>query len=238
MVGTSVQRFAASMLVGAVLMISSMVRAQEYTPPTYAPPDDIKQWLNATTSQDPVPPGTVITNSNWQQYQKEMSYGLQTLFSGKYFWKIPSDAQIQVGPTVVLSVPKTYLEATERYGAQTSIGVTPQGHRYVKNYQGGMPFPDAFSSKNDPDKGYKILADDYLSWVPDLICAAVRPSGDKLRAGSLRQYQLHDAGVDLYAGGMEHRSRRSAELSACGRRLVHAMVHRRDARSNRVTRPI
>src|SRR5208282_4663915 len=135
MVGTSVHKFAASVLAGAMLVVASLACAQEYTPPTYPPPEDIKEWLSATASQDPVPPGAVITNSNWQQYQKEMSYGLQTLFSGKYFWKIPSDAQIEVGPTVVLSVPKTYLEATERYGSQTSIGVTPQGHRFVKNYQ-------------------------------------------------------------------------------------------------------
>lgn len=160
--------FAALLVASAVGLLTSIACAQGYTPPNYAPPEDIKQWLSATAAQDAIAPGTMITNSNWQQYQKEMAYGLQTLFQGKYFWKIPSDAQIQVGPTEVLSLPKTYLEATERYGSQTSIGVTPAGHRYVKNYQGGMPFPDAFSSKNDPDKGYKILADDYLAWVPDL----------------------------------------------------------------------
>jgi hypothetical protein len=143
---------------------------QAYVPPTYKAAPEMQQWLSDTEHQDPVPPGTVITPANWQQYKAEMPYGLRTLFSGKYYWKIPDDAQIQIGPTVILNQPKPYVEAGEKYGAQTAIGVTPQGHRYLKNYQGGIPFPDAFNpnNNNDPQKGYKILADDYLSWVPDL----------------------------------------------------------------------
>ncbi|MGH8012553.1 MAG: DUF1329 domain-containing protein [Candidatus Binataceae bacterium] len=161
------------LIIGAVaaavfLAVPILAAAQEYTPPNYPPPTDMQQWLADTAQQKPIPPGTAITTSNWRQYKAEMSYGLQTLYSGKYFWKIPTDSAINVGPTMILSQPKTYLEATEKYGSQTSIGVTPSGHRYIRNYQGGMPFPDAFSGKKDPQKGYKILADDYLSWVPDL----------------------------------------------------------------------
>jgi hypothetical protein len=142
---------------------------QQYVPPTYKPAPEMQQWLSDTEHQKEIKPGTVIDNSNWQQYKEEMPYGLQTLFSGKYFWKIPPDAQIPIGETVILSQPKPYVEAGEKYGSQVSIGVTSRGHRYLKNYQGGTPFPDAFNpTSNDPQKGYKLLADDYLSWVPDL----------------------------------------------------------------------
>ncbi len=141
---------------------------QTYVPPTYKPAPEMQQWLSDTEHQNPIQPGTVISNSDWQQYKEEMPYGLQTLFSGKYFWKIPPDAQIPIGKTVILSQPRPYVEAGEKYGAQTAIGVTSAGHRYLKNYQGGIPFPSAFTpTNNDPQKGYKILADDYLSWVPD-----------------------------------------------------------------------
>ena len=73
MVYRFVRKLAAFALAGVVSMIASLAGAQQYTPPNYSPPDDIKQWLSATSKQDPVPSGTTITNSNWQQYQKEMS---------------------------------------------------------------------------------------------------------------------------------------------------------------------
>jgi hypothetical protein len=162
-------RIRASILALLTFLIGSQIaRAQEYAPPTYQPPGEMQQWLKDTENQSMVAPGTTITPQNWQQYKQYMTFGLMTLFDGRYFWKIPSDAQIPVGPTVILQQPKPYMEASEKYGSQTSIGVTTNGHRFVKNYVGGMPFPDAFSNKNDPAKGYKILADDYLSWVPDL----------------------------------------------------------------------
>jgi hypothetical protein len=150
------------------LTTAAAARAQGYTPPNYPPPADMQTWLSATEHQGTIAPGTTITTSNWQQYKQFMTFGLTTLFDGRYFWKIPSDAQINVGPTVILPQPKTYLEASEKYGSQTAIGTTADGRHFIQNYNGGMPFPDAFSSKADPAKGYKILADDYLSWVPDL----------------------------------------------------------------------
>jgi hypothetical protein len=149
-----------------LLPVSSF--AQQYIAPDYPPPADIKEWLVATEHQRLIIPGTTITPANWAQFKEEMSYGLQTLYSGRYFWRIPADSALIVGSTQILPQPKPYIEAGEKYGSQTAIGVTADGHRYIKNYQGGIPFPDAFSSRNDPQKGYKILADDYLAWVPDL----------------------------------------------------------------------
>ncbi len=158
----------AGLAAGILMAMAKSGFAQGYTPPSYAPPADMQQWLADTQNQGALAPGVTITNQNWRQYKQYMPFGLLTLFDGRYFWKIPSDAQIQVGPTIILPQPKTYLEASEKYGGQTSIGTTPEGRHYLINYHGGMPFPTAFDGKPDPEKGYKILADDYLSWVPDL----------------------------------------------------------------------
>jgi hypothetical protein len=136
------------------------VRADE----SYDPPAPMQQWLTETANQGTLAPGTTITTANWQQYKTFMPYGMQTLFEGKYFWKMPPDVAMTVGPTVVLPLPKTYVEASEKYGAQTSVGSTPAGHHFVNGYVAGEPFPNP----QDPDKGYKILADVWFSYVPNL----------------------------------------------------------------------
>src|SRR5579885_328348 len=125
MIGRTVYAlWGAALALAIVLFTVASAAAQQYVPPNYPPPDDMKQWLQDTAKQEPVAVGTTITPSNWQQYKAEMSYGLQTLYSGKYFWKIPPDSAITVGPTILLSQPKPYVEAGEKYGSQTSIGVT------------------------------------------------------------------------------------------------------------------
>src|ERR1700730_12238768 len=53
-------------------------------------------------------PGTRITLDNWQPYLKFMSDGVQALFEGRYFWKIPADAEIQIGRTQVNLPPKSF----------------------------------------------------------------------------------------------------------------------------------
>src|SRR5579875_3413116 len=45
------------------------------------------------------PPGTVITMQNWQQYKGAMQDGLQVLFHGDNFYKLPSDFSMEIGPT-------------------------------------------------------------------------------------------------------------------------------------------
>ncbi|HVC43828.1 MAG TPA: DUF1329 domain-containing protein [Candidatus Binataceae bacterium] len=124
----------------------------------------MQQWLTETANQGTLAPGTTITTANWQQYKQFMPYGMQTLFEGKYFWKMPPDVAMTVGPTIVLPLPKTYVEASEKYGAQTSVGSTPAGHHFVNGYVAGEPFPNP----QDPDKGYKVLADVWFSYVPNL----------------------------------------------------------------------
>jgi Protein of unknown function (DUF1329) len=123
---------------------------------------EMDQWLTESQHQGDIPVGTKITTSNWQQYKQFMPLGMVELFSGKYFWKIPPDAELTVGPAVHDFLPKTWVEATEKYGAQTSVEVLPNGHYVMQNYHGGTPFPNP----QDPNKGWKILANVFYAYVP------------------------------------------------------------------------
>src|SRR5947209_6525801 len=91
-------------------------------------------------SADTIPPGTTITAQNWQEYQQFMPDGMIALFQGKYYWKMPGDVRIEVGPTVVRQLPATYLSATERYSQQVKIVELPIGGLTLANYYCGMPF--------------------------------------------------------------------------------------------------
>lgn len=118
--------------------------------------------LATTATADTIPPGTTITMSNWQSYQQFMSDGMVALFAGKYFWKMPPDVAIEVGPTVIHPLPKSYLAATEKYGAQTKVVELPDGGLTLQGYQGGIPFPDP----QPPHQGWKILADLWYRYMP------------------------------------------------------------------------
>jgi hypothetical protein len=53
------------------------------------------------------PPGTVVTKQNWTQYKDCFSDGVQGSFwQGTYFWKMPNDVQIRVGPQHTFILPK------------------------------------------------------------------------------------------------------------------------------------
>ena len=118
----------------------------------------------ATTDLGGIPVGTVITTQNWRQYQQFMSEGLADLFAGKYFWKMPADVAMEVGPTIVNPAPKNYLEATEKYSGQVKIAELPDGGLTLENYQGGLPFPNPA----EPHKGWKILANIWYRYIPHL----------------------------------------------------------------------
>jgi hypothetical protein len=93
--------------------------------------DDISemdQWVKDTQNQGTLPPGTKITMANWQQYKNFMPLGMQKFFEGTYGWKMPADVEIDVGPTHMGNVTKNYIEATEKYGAQDTVTVLPNGH--------------------------------------------------------------------------------------------------------------
>lgn len=112
-----------------------------------------------------IAPGTSITMQNWQQYKEYMPDGMADFFAGKYSWKMPSDVQMDVGPTVIHPLPKTYQEATEKYSGQVKIVDLPDGGLTLANYQGGSPFPNP----TEPHRGWKILADVWYRYLPHLI---------------------------------------------------------------------
>ncbi len=126
---------------------------------------EMDQWIKDSANQGDVAPGTKITMSNWQQYKNFMPLGMVELFSGKYFWKMPQDVEMNVGPAVYNTfLPKTWQDATEKYGAQTTVEVLPNGHYVMHNYHGGTPFPNP----QDPNKGWKVLANTFWGFVPAL----------------------------------------------------------------------
>src|SRR5260370_5640548 len=49
--------------------------------------------------------GTRITMENWQNYKQFMPDGMIALFQGRYYWKMPPDVEMEVGPTVIHPLP-------------------------------------------------------------------------------------------------------------------------------------
>jgi hypothetical protein len=123
-----------------------------------------------------IAPGTKITMQNWEQYNAYMPPRMIALFDGKYFWKMPDDVVMPIGPTIIYPLPKTYTDATEQYSSQVQIVHTPDGGYDQKNYQGGLPFP----KPEEPDKSYKILANEWFGYVPHLLVVG-KPSGYAVR---------------------------------------------------------
>jgi hypothetical protein len=113
---------------------------------------------------DTIPPGTKITMQNWRDYQQFMPPGMIDLFEGKYFWKMPADVEMDVGETVIHTLPAGYLAATERYGAQTKAVALPSGGYKLENYVAGQPFPNP----SGPQKGWEILANLWYRYLPHL----------------------------------------------------------------------
>ena len=124
---------------------------------------EMDQWLAVSAKQGDIPVGTKITMSNWQQYQQFMPFGMVQLFEGKYQWKMPTDVEMDVGPAHQGgNLPKTWVDATEKYGSQTSGEVMPNGHYLLKNYHGGTPFPNPA----EPNEGWKVMANVFFAYTP------------------------------------------------------------------------
>jgi hypothetical protein len=127
-------------------------------------------------SEDTIPVGTKIDMGNWGAYRQYMPLGMVELFEGNHFWRMPLDIEIDVGPTVIYSLPRGYDEATRKYSDDVRVVHLANGHNNIENYRGGMPFPDP----QEPDKGYKLLTDLWFAYVPHMIAGTARnpsPSG-------------------------------------------------------------
>src|SRR5208282_3173839 len=133
--------------------------------PASARAGEMERWLAATAHQPgTISPGTAITTENWRQYRQFMPMGMQELFEDRHFWKMPKQAQINVGPTVRYPLPSGYIQATRDYSAAVRVVHLANGHNEVTNYAGGEPFPNP----EEPDKGYKLLVDLWFAYLPHL----------------------------------------------------------------------
>jgi hypothetical protein len=114
-----------------------------------------------------IPPGTVLTQENWQQYKAFMPTALQGMWEGTFGgWKFPPDFQMPVGATHHYPPPPQFLKYTEQYSPQVRIVTLPNGRHILQNYVAGLPFPNP----QEPMKGWKILANDWYAYVPAIIC--------------------------------------------------------------------
>ncbi len=153
-------------LMALCLMLNAgTTKAQDKAEPAGTAPSPAALDGVAQGSTDSIPVGTSITTQNWAQYKQFMPEGMVGFFDGRFPWKIPADVQMDVGPTVIHPLPKTYMEATEKYSGQVKIVELPDGGLTLNNYQGGMPFPNP----TEAHVGWKILANVWYRYLPHLI---------------------------------------------------------------------
>jgi hypothetical protein len=140
-----------------------------------------------------------------------MSGGLQALFSGKYFWKMPDSAEIDLGPTNETPPPSSFLQATEKYSPQVKLVELPNGGLTLQNYQGGFPFP----TPAEPHMAWKILANLWYRYFPNSSvimhgggCSVDRNANVNCAAGDIVYRQLSyntDPGVPATVPGAADR---------------------------------
>jgi hypothetical protein len=111
---------AAAFLLLASLMIGGAARAEQIFNEAI--------YTSMAGPTESIPAGTKITIQNWQQYRRFMSMGLQAIMSQQYFWKVPANAVIEVGPTIKIGLPKKYRDDTEKYHNQVKL--VPEGEGY------------------------------------------------------------------------------------------------------------
>ena len=145
-------------LLSLCLLVSAPVLAQN---------DDTAN-LAVTNLKPPdssIQPGTRITLGNWQKYKQFMPEGMIALFQRSYYWKMPPDVEMEVGPLVIHPLPKTYRDATEKHAAQVKLIELSDGRLSMSGYQGGTPFPNP----SEPHKGWKVLANFWYRYIPHLL---------------------------------------------------------------------
>ncbi len=150
-----------------------------------------------------------ITMQNWQNYREFMPDGMQMLFEGKYFWKMPPDVAMRIGPTESRPLPKNYLDATEQYSSQVKLLELGGGRLTLSGYGGGIPFP----KPEEPHKGWKILANLWFRYLPHLtvdtngvVCTMDSGNSISCKAGMKVYRQLSfntDPGIPRNVAGAE-----------------------------------
>ncbi len=171
----------ASVLLGMILLGS--ISAPPVQGQDFETVPEMKAWLAATQNQGPVPPpGTHITIQNWQQYKQFMPPAMIALFAGKYHWKMPDNVEMITEQDAPTPVSRYYVNATEQFGAQTKVLHLADGHYGISSYVAGEPFPNP----QEPDKGYKILVNNWYSYSPNLL---VMPPEDPAISCAIDRYE-------------------------------------------------
>jgi hypothetical protein len=111
-------------------------------------------------------PGTQITYANWQNYKEFMPPAMQALFIGEHFWKMPADLQMEVGPTLPMPLPPTYLADTEKNAGRVSLRKLPDAGYIPQGYVTGIPLPNPLSQSTLAP--YAIFYDLYYHYNPRL----------------------------------------------------------------------
>jgi hypothetical protein len=112
---------------------------------------------------DTIPAGTVITGANWQRYSRFMPAGMQAIFAGDHFWRMPPDVHIEIGPAIPIALPHKFLDDTASYAKQVKLTQAAEGGYIPVGYVAGIPFPQ-------PDKDpvlapYEIFYDAYYHYA-------------------------------------------------------------------------
>lgn len=115
--------------------------------------------------ENSISPGTRINKRNWRQYSEFMSAGLQALFSGDYFWKIPDGAEIRVGRTLSIPLPRQYRQDTAAFSGQVTLKPLAGGGTALDNYVAGVPFP----VPAEPYLAAKVLWNLYYRYNPHVL---------------------------------------------------------------------
>ena len=97
-----------------------------------------------TMQPDAIAPGTVITMANWQQYKAFMPDGMAALFEGKYFWKMPPDVRMEVGPTIIHPLPKNYRRCDQQIRTECPRGGTSRWRLVARELSWRNTLPQSF----------------------------------------------------------------------------------------------
>jgi Protein of unknown function (DUF1329) len=138
-------------------IISLLVAALLLWNPTEIVQAQPAPWKSEKGYENGIPIGTKITQANWQRYQQFMTEGMKAVFAGTYFWHMPRNVEIDVGPTRPIPAPKPYLQDTEKYSSQVTLEPLPDGGYVPKGYVAGFPF-------SNPLKGDAALIAERIYW--------------------------------------------------------------------------
>jgi hypothetical protein len=136
---------------------------------------------------------------------------------------MPADVEMDIGPARNGNL-KTWVEATEKHGAQDTVEVLPNGHFKINNYQA----ESCFSIPRSPTRASRFLPTSSLHTRPQFSAGPENTSAIWFvdRFGNISEDHLR---LHLPAKRMGYRRRISTGRRLCPWHLVHRMVHGRNA---------